>query len=276
MKQIFFAFALISLVAVPAMAVDRQTTLLRISGNLDANSPITSGIPIAASTAAQYAAAAQFSATGEVRDSLLATHIVSIYFYHTAANLWAVVVTADGGDLGGVAGTPTELGRAALTFDANGNRTAVPVFPLGDINSVPAWSNGSASTLPLAFIFDPLTSLAQANIVGSISDDSRRDCASLANCLEQNLPPVLAACSAGSTSCALTLSDSLLLPTDISTRAIAAAGCEGRTFSSRRRCRECYHRAWRKIRAAASTNLFGRFLTQALEEVDARRDRRCL
>ena len=278
MKQIIFAFALIALGAGPAVAVDRQTTLLRISGNLDANSQFTvvAAIPSAGSAFAGYAAAAQFIATGEVRDSLLAAHVISFYFYHTAVNSWTAVVVTDGSNFGD--GNPTgELGRVNLTFRTDGTRPAptVPVFPLGDVNSNPAWSNGAATTEPLTFTFDPLTSLAQTSIIGSISDDSRRDCASLTACLEQNLPAVLAACSAGSNSCANPLSDSLLIPADITSRAIAAAGCDGRVFSSKRRCRDCYHRAWRKIRAASSTNLFGRFLTQSLDQVNTRRDQSC-
>lgn len=274
MKQIIFALALISFGAIPAAAVERQTYLLRISGNLDATAAITPGIPLPGATFADFAAAAQFSATGEVRDSLLAAHTISIYFFHTAVNQWTVVLVAEGSELGQFGGA-AELGRAVLAFGADGNRTTVPVLPLGDVNSTPAWSNGSASNAPVTFIFDPMTSLAQPSVIGSISDDSQRDCASLAGCLEQNLPAVLAACSAGSNSCALPLSDSLLIPADISSRAISAAGCEDRAFSSKRRCRDCYHRAWRKIRAASSTNLFGKFLSQALDQVNLRRDQRC-
>ncbi len=274
MKRIVLALALIALSAMPAVAVDRQTTQLRISGNLDASSPITGGIPPSGSTAADYAAAAQFSASGEVRDSLLAGHVVSFYFYHTGVNAWTVVVVVNGSDVGAV--NPTaELGRVNLTFGADGNRSVVPIFPASDIPATPTWSNGAAVTEPLSFTFDPLTSLAQTSIIGSISDDSQRDCVDLAACLEQNLPPVLAACSAGSNSCALPLSDSLLIPADITERAISAAGCERRVFSSKRRCRDCYHKAWRKIRAASSTNLFGKFLAQALDQVNARRDQRC-
>ncbi len=274
MKQIFFSLALISLLATPATAVDRQTTLLRVTGNLDAGSAFTGGIPSAGATFADYAAAAQFSATAEVRDSLLASHVVSIFFYHAGVNAWTVVAAVNGSEVG-IGGPTAELGRANLTFNANGNRTVVPILPASDIASTPVWSNGSSATSPLDFIFDPLTSLAQASVIGSISDVSQSGCAALASCLEQNLPPVLAACSAGSISCTRPLSDSLLVPTDIATSAIAAAGCEGRAFSSRRRCRDCYHRAWRKIRAASSTNLFGKFLTQALDEVNSRRDQSC-
>lgn len=274
MKQILLALALIVLGAGQARAIDRQTTLLRVTGNLDANSPITGGIPPFGASAADYAAAAQFSAMGEVRDSLLAPHVVSFYFYHTAVNSWTVVAVVNGSEVGGVNSTD-ELGRVNLTFGAGGNRTAVPVFPASDIPATPAWSNGSSAIAPLNFTFDPFTSLAQTSLIGSIGDDSRRECSDLAACLEQNLPQVLAACSAGTNSCARPLSDSFLIPTDISSRAIAAAGCDGRAFSSRRRCRDCYHRAWRKIRAAASSNLFGQFLSEALAQVNARRDKSC-
>ena len=106
MKQIIFALALISLSAASAVAVDRQTTLLRITGNLDANSSFTAGIPPLGSSFAEYTAAAQFVATGEVRDTLLAAHAISFYFYHTAVNSWTVVVVVNGSEVGAV--NPTD------------------------------------------------------------------------------------------------------------------------------------------------------------------------
>ena len=274
MKQLLLALVLIAFEGASAAADDRQTTLLRISGNLDASSPFASGLPAAGSAFDAYATAAQFAAIAEVRDGLLAVHTISIFFYHTAANAWDVVAVVPGSDLGSA--NPTgELGRVTLSFQSDGSRppASIPVFPATDIPSTPSWSNGATATL--GFTFDPLTALTQASMIGSITDDSRRECAELSTCLDQNLPAVLAACSAGSTSCALPLSDLFLIPADITTRAIAAAGCEGRAFSSKRRCRDCYHRAWRKIRAASSTNLFGGFLRQAQDQVNMRRDQAC-
>ena len=151
-----------------------QTNAVTIGGNLSADAGITAAaaIPVLGSTFNTYNTAAQFSTFVDVFDSLGGQHTVTNYFYHTAPNAWTVVAVVDGADTGSV--NPTdELGRVNLTFGNDGLRPAatIPVPPLGDINAVPTWANGSSTTSPLTFTFDPFTQFSSPSAVTSITQD---------------------------------------------------------------------------------------------------------
>ena len=109
-------------------------------GNLDASSAITT-LPPAGATGAQISQLASFQSTIQVIDSLGASHDVGLNFYHTGVGTWTVQAYADGADVGGVAGTPTQVGTTDLTFDAQGLQAA----GAAPLTLTPAWANGAAA-----------------------------------------------------------------------------------------------------------------------------------
>jgi flagellar hook protein FlgE len=100
-----------------------------------------------------------FTASVEVFDSLGARHLTTVTYTKTAAGEWDFSIAVDGGEVtGGTAGTPFELAAGSVTFDANGNLTAVtPTAPAtgggtlpGDPDmdvafTTPTWVNGAAA-----------------------------------------------------------------------------------------------------------------------------------
>jgi flagellar hook protein FlgE len=148
-----------------ALTVD--TNAVSIGGNLDTSSPVVAP-PGGTPTFQQLAGAAQFSTFLDVFDSLGASHTVTVYFFHTAANTWEARAYVDAGEVGGTAGDPALLGSATLSFNPDGSRVA-PV-PAADFSTTPAWSNGS-SAQPFTFLFDPVTQFASPSGVTSITQD---------------------------------------------------------------------------------------------------------
>ena len=68
----------------------------------------------------------RFSTPMTVYDSLGTSHVLTIHYEKTGANLWTYNVTIPGEDVtGGTAGVPSDIAGAAgtLTFDANGHLT---------------------------------------------------------------------------------------------------------------------------------------------------------
>ncbi len=148
-----------------------QTNAVTIGGNLSADAPFTAGIPAAGSTFNAYNTASQFSTFVDVFDSLGGQHTVTNYFYHTTPNNWTVVAVVDGADTGVLPVPTSELGRVNLVFGADGLRTTVPVPPASDIPATPAWANGSSTTSPLDFTYDPFTQFSSPSAVTSITQD---------------------------------------------------------------------------------------------------------
>lgn len=113
-----------------------------ISGNLDADAPI---VPVPAAAPATFTAlnaATSFSTPVRVIDSLGAEHDVSLNFFHTAAGAWTVQAYVDGADVGGVAGTPRQVGTGTIAFDQNGLQA---VGTPNVLAITPAWGNGAAA-----------------------------------------------------------------------------------------------------------------------------------
>lgn len=123
-----------------------ETTAVTIGGNLDAGAPTVplANIPPAPLTFANLSNTATYSTFLDVYDSLGDPHTMSIYYFKTpTAGEWQAYAYVDAGEVGGIAGTPAQVGTTTMTFGGDGQRTAVP--PTGidiTMNPVP-WSNGS-------------------------------------------------------------------------------------------------------------------------------------
>ena len=144
------------------------TSTVTFSGNLDASSDLTAGIPAAGSTFAQYNNAAQFSTFVDVYDSLGEPHTATVFFYHTATSpaSWTAVAVVDAGEVGGVDGVPSVIGTSTLNFSSDGTRIA----PLTDFTATPAWDNGS-SVGSIVFAFSPFTQFSSSSNIGSIAQN---------------------------------------------------------------------------------------------------------
>lgn len=144
------------------------STTATIGGNLDASDDIAAE-PAAGSTYAQINSAAQFSTFVNIFDTLGASHTVSVYFFHTAANAWTASAYVEGAEVtGGTAGLPTKLNGLSLVFGSDGQLT-VPTANSETIT--PAWVNGSDPTVPVVVSFSPITQYAAASAIDNIAQN---------------------------------------------------------------------------------------------------------
>ncbi len=145
-----------------------KTTLVTIGGNLDASED-TDAEPAAGSSYAQLNAAAKFSTSVNIFDSLGAQHSVTTYFFHTGNNAWTASAYVDGEEVtGGTAGTPSKLGDVDLAFGSDGQLTDPTI---NTITATPPWNNGSDPAVDIEFVFDPITQFAAASAIDNISQD---------------------------------------------------------------------------------------------------------
>ena len=108
-------------------------------------------------------ATSQFSDTIKAYDSLGTTHVLTVHFQKTAANIWSYNVTMPGEEIGGgTAGTPFDITGAAgsLTFGSDGQLTSPTVgSPIGfDIAGL---SSGAAD---MHLDWNPFTSTGAGRI----------------------------------------------------------------------------------------------------------------
>lgn len=142
------------------------TTTTALTGNLDTRVP--PGVAAAnPQTFIELAETSDFNTAIRVIDSLGQAHDVALHFFHTANNTWDVQAYVDGAEVGGVAGTPSALGTATLTFDANGAQDAAnPTL----LNVTPAWGNGAAAGA-IGIDLSGFTGFASSSSVNSVSSD---------------------------------------------------------------------------------------------------------
>lgn len=143
-----------------------KSTLVTIGGNLDASED-TAAEPVTTSFAALNAAA-KFSTSVDVFDSLGASHSVTTYFFHTGSNAWSASAYVDAGEVGGTDGDAQQLGTLALVFGSDGQLT-VPTN--NTVTLTPAWDNGSDATVDIDFVFDPISQFSAASAIDNISQD---------------------------------------------------------------------------------------------------------
>lgn len=119
------------------------TGTISVYGNLNAGAVVAAAVPAAPASFQELRANASYVTNVSVFDSLGASHDVSIAFTKTGPGVWTAQAFIDGGDVGGTAGVPVQLGQnTTLTFGDNGQivdpTTAV-------ITAAPAYANGAAA-----------------------------------------------------------------------------------------------------------------------------------
>jgi flagellar hook protein FlgE len=153
--------------ALPAHATENATVV----ANLDASE----APPATPWDVTDPANTSNFSTTMTMYDSLGAGHTVDVYFEKTAAGAWNWHAVTDGADVGGTAGTNTEIGTGTMTFDNTGKLTAVT----GNTAVAVTFTNAAAQTIdfnfgtpsPAGTGLDGITQFASPENVSSQSQD---------------------------------------------------------------------------------------------------------
>ena len=149
----------------------QSTSALGVVGNLDSGSAITT-VPNNPATFTELSTTADFMANLTAYDSLGGAHEVTVGFFKTAANTWTAQAYIDGGEVGGTAGVPVQLGgNAALEFGTDG-RIAEANQGAASITAAPAYSGGAAAG---SFTIDmkSFTQYAGSHQIASITQDGQ-------------------------------------------------------------------------------------------------------
>ncbi len=142
-----------------ASSQPRASTVVTVRGNLSADAALSP-----AWDPADPAGTSSFSTSATVYDSLGRATAVQIYFSRTGNTLpstWDWHAMVDGAAVGGAAGTPTEIGRGALTFDDQGR--LVSSTPAAGFSFTPV---GAVSPQPLNFDFGDPTAAGGTGLAG--------------------------------------------------------------------------------------------------------------
>jgi flagellar hook protein FlgE len=108
-----------------ATSQPRPTGRLTFRTNLQSDAPTPPAF-----VPAQASSTSNTSSSVTVYDSLGAAHQVQVYFRHTGPGTWDYHAVTDGsGVTGGFAGTPVEIARGSLAFDAAGRLQTVTPAP---------------------------------------------------------------------------------------------------------------------------------------------------
>jgi flagellar hook protein FlgE len=124
------------------------TTSSTLNGNLSSSAPIQEA-PANPATFAALKQGSSFIGSMTVYDSLGQSHDITVAFTKTAAgngaSTWIAQSYIDGGEVGGTAGTPVQVGgNATLTFGSNGSIEAASQAA-AVITGAPAYGNGAAA-----------------------------------------------------------------------------------------------------------------------------------
>ncbi len=146
------------------------TTEVTLTGNLGSTSDITA-IPAAPATFTELSQAANFTNVVEAVDSLGNEHSIYIEFFKTATNTWTAQAYVDGGEVGGTAGQPVQVGSpATLNFSSAGSiDDANKAAAILNVNPV-AYSNGAAAG-SFTVNLGGFTQYGQTSIVNSVVDN---------------------------------------------------------------------------------------------------------
>lgn len=160
--------------ALNVRAVDvagQPTSALGVVGNLDSGGAIAT-VPNNPATFSEIAAAADFIANLTAYDSLGGSHQVTVGFFKTAANNWTSQAYIDGGEVGGTAGVPVQMGaNATLKFGTDG-KIADGDKAAATITATPAYSGGAAAG-SFAISMGSFTQYAGSHLIASITQDGQ-------------------------------------------------------------------------------------------------------
>ncbi|MBI5494580.1 MAG: flagellar hook protein FlgE [Deltaproteobacteria bacterium] len=153
------------------------TTTLTLRGNLDAEATApTAAWDPAAPALTGPSANANFMQPTTIYDSLGNAIQVDVYYRKTAAGAWEFHAVTDGAAVaGGTAGTTVEIGNGTLTYDTNGNLTAMTqtstFSPVGATAPQPLTFNFGSPTGGGGTGADGITQYAGASTVTFIQQD---------------------------------------------------------------------------------------------------------
>lgn len=123
----------------------QATSTGQIFGNLDASQTALPNAPTNPDSFLALGQGSSFQANMTVYDSLGAAHNITVATTKTATNTWVAQAFIDGGDVGGTAGQPVQIGQnVTLNFGSDGsipdaNKAAAV------ITCAPAYGNGSSA-----------------------------------------------------------------------------------------------------------------------------------
>lgn len=259
------------LVSLARTATAAETTSVTVQGNLDASSSVTA-VPTGSPTFEEFQTAATFETSIDVKDTLDATHSLSVYFFHTGVDTWTVKAVADGGELsGGAAGFAVEVGVSTLSFNAQGDRNSVPST---DFTVTSTWSNGSAAA-EIAFLFSPVTQLASASSISSITGDTTAGCAALQECIDDAIVLSRSSCRTSNPSCDRSALIYGVSAVELANRAITAERCTRNGSGSRARCLACYEKAKERLELPGDRALFKGMLARTRGIITSKRNVNC-
>ncbi|MDX9835407.1 MAG: flagellar hook protein FlgE [Desulfobulbus sp.] len=143
----------------------KASSELTFTTNLDENSAELGAGAIDPANRATY----NYTAPGQVYDSLGQPHLLSVYWrlVDNATNEWAMAYTTDGDPA-----TLANMGN--LSFDANGNLADLDgdgtADPVEVALALPDWGNGSVVGQPLTLVFDCTQYDSASDIIGTSQD----------------------------------------------------------------------------------------------------------
>lgn len=249
------------------------TNQMTLTGNLNADSPISTGID--ATTFAALQQSAQFTTSVEISDSLSARHTVQLCFFHTGTNAWTARGYLDGGELAGqAAGQPVQLFTQPLAYAVSG--ATVPVAPAVTTGAL-HWANGARGDA-IVILFNPVTQFySRSRMLSFVTPElaplptptptpSTGDCAALRACLSTSIDAAMNSCQQTANACAQSSDSLVITPEALAQRAIDGAHCAGRTKSA---CRRCYQHAAKLAARGKDAELFHGLLAQAIALIQA-------
>lgn len=149
-----------------AVANASPTTTVTISGNLDARAQ-TIVPPTNPATFRAIETDSSFSNAVRVIDSLGTAHDVSLFFFKTGTLAYTVQAFVDGGEVGGVAGTPVQVGTSQIAFQSTGQQAAGAASAL---NLAINWGNGAAASA-VAVDTSGITGFSSLSSFNSLTSD---------------------------------------------------------------------------------------------------------
>ncbi len=153
----------------------KATSAASIFGNVNSSLAVAT-VPSSPESFQVLNAAASHVANIRVYDSLGETHDITVAFFKTASsssgNTYTVQAYIDGGDVGGTAGAPVQLGsNATLTFGTDG-KIAAANAAAASITAAPSYGNGAAAG-SFTMNFSGFTQFAGPSQLSTITQDGQ-------------------------------------------------------------------------------------------------------
>ncbi len=153
------------------------TTTAAVTGNLSSQRPVLTNAPANPESFDAIGENSSFTGSVTVFDSLGESHDITLAFTKTGSTIgggstWVAQAYVDGGDVGGTAGQPVQLGaNTTLSFDGAGKLSEASQAA-AIINATPAWGNG-ASAGAIAFNLGQVTQFASGSQLTGITQDGK-------------------------------------------------------------------------------------------------------